>query len=150
MSRPGRLRLVMAAGLAALASSCGSGSTPALPPPPVLVAGRPAQFDAVYVSAGDRQARLSPALVNGVAPLVAAKEFRPPEPLAEYGLAPARARLTYRPAGGAPTSLLVGGPTFDDHFIYVMYPGGQALYTVAAGQLDPVLALVGVVVPAPK
>jgi len=150
MSGPGWLRLVMAVALAAVTASCGSGSAPALSPPPVLVAGRPGQFGSVTVSAGARQARLSPALVAGVVPLVAAKEFRPPEPLADYGLAPARARLTYRRAAGAPIVLLVGGPTFDDHFIYVMPPGGRLLYTVAAAQLDPVLALVGVMVPAPR
>ncbi|HVA43436.1 MAG TPA: hypothetical protein VNF50_08140 [Acidimicrobiales bacterium] len=136
--------------VALVAASCGSAPGPASSPPPVVVPGRASDFSTVYVEAGNRQARLSAAQTAGMVPLLAAKEFRPPEPLADYGLAPARARLVYQARGAGATVLLVGGPTFDYHFIYVMRPGGRSLYTVATGQLAPVLALVGVVAPPPR
>jgi len=142
--------MALMAVVALLAASCGSTPGPASSPPPVVVPGRAAGFSAVYVEAGNRQTRLSAVQVAGMVPLLAAKEFRPSEPLADYGLAPARARLVYQARGAGASVLLVGGPTFDYHFIYLMRPGGQSLYTVATGQLAPILALVGVVAPPPR
>lgn len=132
-----------------LLAGCGRGGPPAVssPAPPVVVPGSPGAFTEVELEAGTRQVSLSSAEVRTIAPLLAAKGFRPVEALPEYGLDPARARLVYRRRRGSATVLLLGGTTFDDHFVYVMKPSGSSIYTVAADQLRPLLALVGVAVP---
>lgn len=140
---------------AASAPGAGSGSSGT---PAVVVPAAAHGYASVVISAGPRRATLSPGQVSDVVPLRAAKAFIPPEPLSSYGLVPPAARIVFTGSDGAIT-VIVGAPTFDSHFVYVMRSGGgsgsvaggaaNTVYTVPADQLRAVLALVGVNVPAP-
>ena len=134
-------------------TACGGGHGAAVanpPPPPALVTGGPGSYISVGVSAGSRTVALNRGQWSAITPLLAAKSFRPDEPLSSYGLAPPVARLVLRSRAGTTITLVVGSPTFDNHFIYLARPGGTLVYTVAADQLRSLLALVGVVVGPPR
>ena len=141
--------LALGLGLAACGGGPGAG-TANPPPPPVLVKGGAASYTSVVVSAGTRAVALDRGQWSAITPLLAAKSFRPDEPLSSYGLAPPVGRLVLRTRAGATTTLVVGGPTFDNHFVYVSRPGRRLVYTVPADQVRSLLALVGVVVGPPR
>ena len=144
---------VLVSAVALALSACGGtpgAGTANPPPPPVLVKGGPASYTSVVVSAGSRAAALNRGQWSAITPLLAAKSFRPGEPLSSYGLAPPVGRLVLRSRAGATITLVVGAPTFDNHFVYLARPGRRLVYTVPADQVRSLLTLVGVVVGPPR
>ena len=139
--------VVLALGMSGCAGS--TPSAPAAPPPPVVVPGPASAYVGVILRAGARRVELSAAQRAGIAPLVAARSFLPPEQLSAYGLDPPDAELVYESRLAPDITVEVGAPGFDAHFVYVMLPGGRSVFTVASAELRPLLALVGVSVPQP-
>jgi len=145
-----RRGIVVTAAVAAVvaAAACGA-SAPRQPPvPPViaLVPGPPSAYPAVEIRSGDRTA---PVPVAQVAPLLVAREFAPTEPLSAYGLDRPVAQLRYVARSGPDVDVDLGATTFDHHFIYARRAGDPQVGLVAASVAAPMLAAVGVRLPAP-
>ena len=110
---------------------------------PSLIAGPPARYARIEVLAGSKRVTVPPALAPGVAPLLIARDFGAPAPLADYGLDHPSATIVFA-TDGAPIDIAIGGANFDRTGLYAQRAGLPDVYLVLAGPVRPVLALVGV------
>jgi hypothetical protein len=136
---------------AAVAFGACSHPAPSRPAVDVVVPGGPASWRAVTVTAGTQSVDLPPALRAPLTPLRATRGLDRPAPLTEYGLDQPQARLVYRADAGAGTVTTVelGAPNFDRHFVYAQVQGRATVYLLPADTLRPVLALVAIDVAPP-
>ena len=116
--------------------------------PPPVVAGAPASYVSITISAADGTPVPIPADQRmSVAPLLAARTFTQPGDLSVYGLDRPAARLTYTDAAGASTVVSLGGTTFDAHGVYAQQQGSSVVSVVLADDVRSVLSLVAVSLP---
>jgi hypothetical protein len=88
-------------------------------------------------------------LMTPLAPLLATRRLPAPGPPSEYGLDQPQARLLYQARDGRTIEVVIGAPNFDNHFLYARGPRSETVFLVPADTLRPVLALVGIQLPAP-
>jgi len=144
-----RAAAVTAAALALCACGASGPGPPATSAPPVAVPGPASAYTSVALTAGGHEADLDQSRWSAIAPLLAARSFRPPEPLSAYGLDPPVARIVYRRPAGSELTLDIGSADFDAHFVYVKVEGSESVFSVASAQLRPLLAVVGVSISVP-
>jgi hypothetical protein len=98
---------------------------------------------AITLTAEEKTTEITdPALLKHIVPLVAARKFAKPDPLATYGLDDPRAIFTFDVAGRV-TSVFVGAANFDHTGYYVRRADDRVVFLVLAADLDPVFASVG-------
>jgi hypothetical protein len=131
-------------------AGCGGSHAPAAPAVafPHIVEGPPTRFDEIDVTAGERKAVIPAALRNHLLPLIAARVLPPTSSPALYGLDRPQGRLVYLQAQRPLAMVDLGGPDFDNRGVYATRPGDPHVYLLTADSIRPVLALVGVTVPA--
>jgi hypothetical protein len=142
-------RVTVLAAAALLAGGCQHHRAPATPQVPRVVPGPPSAYASIAISTPSQTAEVSRDLMAPLAPLLATRRLPAPGPPSEYGLDRPQARLLYRARDGRTTEVVIGAPNFDHHFLYARGLGSEAVFLVPADTLRPVLALVGIELPAP-
>ena len=138
--------------LTMVAGACGGGSARRASPsdrPRRIVPGPATDFVRIIVTAGGRSAEVPAEQRAELVPLLAAKTFDDPEPLATYGLDHPEAVLLYERGVGGAAVVQLGDANFDHHGVYARRPDDRVVFLVLADTLRPVLALVGIDLPPP-
>jgi hypothetical protein len=115
-----------------------------------IVSGPASDFLRIIVTAHGRSAVVPPGLRPTLIPLLAARTFTRPDPLATYGLDTPQAVLLYERGIGGAAVVQIGAANFDRHGIYARRPADQVVFLVLADTLRPVLALVGISIANPS